>query len=196
MSSVFVRKKYLPLAGWLAVGVSMLLVGIPWKAAAEAAHRPRRTADLQRVVNRLRTRLAIPVDVLVELVDRNPRMASVQRVSGRQDVFLLSIDREFLVTLSEAEVDALMAHELGHVWIHTNHPYLQTEQLANRVAMRLVPAEQLRQVYGKVWAAADMTGDLEAFLGLPPSPGQERRGESENTASTAPRAEAGAMTKR
>jgi hypothetical protein len=64
------------------------------------------------------------------------------------------------------------------------------------VAMRLVPAEQLRRVYGKVWAAADMTGDLEAFLGLPPGPGQERRDGSENTASTAPRADAGAMTKR
>ncbi len=173
----------------------MLVFGIPWTAAAEAAHGPRGTADLQRVVNRLRTRLAIPVDVLVEVVDRNPRMASVQRVTG-QNAFLLSIDRAFLVTLSEAEVDALVAHELGHVWIHTTHPYLQTEQLANRVAMRLVPADHLRLVYGKVWAAADITGDLEAFLGLAPTRAQEGRGASENTASTAPRAEAGAMTKR
>ena len=34
--------------------------------------------------------------------------------------------------------ESTFIHELGHVWIFTHHPYLQTEQLANRIAMRLV----------------------------------------------------------
>ena len=60
----------------------------------------------------------------------------------------------------------MLAHELGHVWIYTHHPYLQTEQLANRVAMRAVAREQLVAVYSTLWGADAVHGSLEAFLGL------------------------------
>jgi hypothetical protein len=53
------------------------------------------------------------------------------------------------------------------VWIYTHHPYLQTEQLANRIAMRVVARETLAEVYGKVWGATAMDGNLASFLGLP-----------------------------
>jgi hypothetical protein len=54
---------------------------------------------------------------------------------------------------------------MGHVWIFTHHPYLQTEQLANRIAMRLVSRENLQQVYEKVWKNG-AKGDLGRFLGV------------------------------
>ena len=72
----------------------------------------------------------------------------------------------YLELLSEAEVEAALAHELGHVWIYTHHPYLQTEQLANRIAMRTISRESLASVYQKVWQRLGEKGDLSAFLGL------------------------------
>ena len=52
--------------------------------------------------------------------------------------FALYVEAAFAATLDDAELAAAVAHELGHVWIFTHHPFLQTEQLANEVAMRLV----------------------------------------------------------
>jgi hypothetical protein len=53
------------------------------------------------------------------------------------------------------------------VWIYCNHPFLQTEQLANRIAMRLVTRERLEEVYLKLWGPGSMKGSLASFLGLP-----------------------------
>ena len=47
----------------------------------------------------------------------------------------------------------------------THHPYLQTEQLANQVAMRVVSRDTLQRVYTKVWAHSGSKGDLIHFLG-------------------------------
>jgi hypothetical protein len=58
-----------------------------------------------------------------------------------------------------------VAHELGHVWIFTHHPYLQTERLANSIAMRGVTRESLERVYRKVWQREGVKGDLVQFLG-------------------------------
>ncbi len=65
-------------------------------------------------------------------------------------MFLLTFDEAFLATLNQDELRAVIAHELGHVWIFTHHPYLHTEALANRRAVEFVPAEALEQVYRKV----------------------------------------------
>ncbi|MNC89431.1 hypothetical protein D3C83_53670 [compost metagenome] len=64
------------------------------------------------------------------------------------------------------ELEAILAHELGHIWIFTHHPYLQTEALANRIAMRIVTRESLVTVYEKVWKRRGTKGDLGGFLGL------------------------------
>jgi predicted Zn-dependent protease len=69
-----------------------------------------------------------------------------------------------LELLSADEIEAALAHELGHVWIFTHHPYLQTELLANQVAMRAVSRDALARVYQKVWQSGPK-GDLVAFLG-------------------------------
>jgi hypothetical protein len=150
------------------VGVCVIVVGAHQLRAA--AHPPvpvERTVGLQRVVDRVRQSLAIPDEVVVIVVDENPRMASVQRMKERRETFELSFDRAFLTTLTDQDIEAIVAHELGHVWIYTHHPYLQTEQLANRIAMRHVPREHLEQVYEKLWGAGVVKGSLATFLGVP-----------------------------
>jgi predicted Zn-dependent protease len=77
--------------------------------------------------------------------------------------FKLSIEQDFLRQLSDEELKAVVAHELGHVWIYTHHPYLQTEQQANQIAMRIVTRDALVKVYGKVWADASAAGTLKRF---------------------------------
>jgi hypothetical protein len=42
----------------------------------------------------------------------------------------------------------------------THHPYLQTEELANEVALRVVSRESLDEVYEKVWKRTGTKGDL------------------------------------
>jgi hypothetical protein len=51
------------------------------------------------------------------------------------------------------------------VWIFTHHPYLQTESLANSVAMRVVSRESLTKTYDKVWKRAGTKGEIARFLG-------------------------------
>ena len=64
------------------------------------------------------------------------------------------------------EIDAVVAHELGHVWIFTHHPFLHTEELANQIAMQVVPQDTLAAVYDKVWKRVGRKGDL---VYLPPA---------------------------
>jgi hypothetical protein len=136
-------------------------------SSARANERPSATAmavRLQALVDALRTELAIPQEVALEVVDSNPLMASVEPAK-QGDGFVISIEGAFASRLTEDELKGVLAHELGHVWIYTHHPYLQTEQLANRIAMRLVSRENLEHVYEKVWKDG-AKGDLGRFLGI------------------------------
>lgn len=121
--------------------------------------------EVQTIVDDLRSRLAIPYEVVVELVPSNARLVSVARSDDR---FHLSVEDGFFATLSPEERLAAIAHELGHVWIFTNHPYLHTEQLANRIAMQVVSRESLASLYEKMWARGGTKGDLTRFLGEAP----------------------------
>jgi hypothetical protein len=134
--------------------------------------RDERTRKVQRLADRLRTKLEISQKVVISLVPTNPLAASVQPMPGRKGAFLLTIERGFIEGLSEDELTAVVAHELGHVWISTHHPYLQTEQLANRIAMRIVSRDTLARVYGKVWGTGAMQGTLASFLGVAAPPNQ------------------------
>jgi hypothetical protein len=148
------------LAFWLPM---LLLAG----THARANERPDASAmaiRLQGIVDALRTELAIPEVVTLEVVAENPLMASVEPAK-KGDGFVISIEGGFASRLSDDELKGVLAHEMGHVWIFTHHPYLQTEQLANRIAMRLVSRENLEQVYEKVWKNG-AKGDLGRFLGL------------------------------
>jgi hypothetical protein len=163
MSKVYrvVGKGY---AAWVA-GV-LILFGLAPSALAEGLSAADSASRVQRIVDRLRHSFDIPQHVRVDVVARNPRIASVRRSAEQPDLFLLSIQHDFLALLDDDEVEAMVAHELGHVWIFTHHPYLQTEQLANRIAMRHVTRERLAQVYGKLWGADALNDSLTSFLGM------------------------------
>ena len=90
---------------------------------------------------------------------------SVEPRPGHHGQFLLSIDTHFLALLDDQELRAALAHELGHVWIYTHHPYLQTEALANQIAMRTVTRPVLEKLYKELWAFDGTPGNIEQLLG-------------------------------
>ena len=85
------------------------------------------------------------------IVPENPLLVSVSPPSENDGAYGLAFEGRFLDQLSDDELRAVVAHELGHVWIFTHHPYLQTEAGANRIAERLVTRQTLERVYAKVW---------------------------------------------
>lgn len=157
---------------WLSVGRLVLLLLVVLSlgvstgdAATDAGWAPRNDASkIQTVVDELLAELSIPDQVSVVLVPQNPLLVSVE-ASSDDDVFRLSLEDGFLDALTQEELRAVVAHELGHVWIFTHHPYLQTEKLANEVAMRVVSRDTLQRVYGKVWERTGAKGDMLRFLG-------------------------------
>jgi hypothetical protein len=104
-------------------------------------------------VDDLKVQLAIAQTVKVSIVEANSRLFSVAPAEHQVTTFLLSAEEAFAQRLSEAELRAAVAHELGHVWIFTHFPYLQTEELANDIAARVVSRETLAPLYEKVWTA-------------------------------------------
>jgi hypothetical protein len=83
-----------------------------------------------------------------KLVDRLQIQASVSvRIDDRND-----------------KIAAAIAHELGHVWIFTHHPYLQTEELANEVALRITDRETLKRVYQKMSAQTGIAMNMDEIL--------------------------------
>jgi hypothetical protein len=81
----------------------------------------------------------------------------------------LLIERAFLDSLDDSDTAAAIAHELGHVWLSTHHPYLQTETLANEFAMRIVPRRTLEELYFKLWKYTGVSGSISRVLGPEPA---------------------------
>jgi len=135
----------------------------PFGASARSKLRPSpaaREIRIQQVVDGLRARLSIS-DMVV----------TVERSQNGSGAFSLVMEAGFLETLNDGELEAVIAHELGHVWIFTHHPYLHTEELANEIAMRVVSRETLAGVYEKVWKRAGPTnGDLVYLPSLTAQP--------------------------
>jgi len=124
-----------------------------------------REKQIQDSVDKLKIRMSIPDTVLVSIVEHNQLVVSVERAKNGASGFSLLIDRDFLAGLTTNEIDAVLAHELGHVWIFTHHPFLHTEELANQIAMQVVPQDTLAAVYDKVWKRVGRKGDV---VYLPP----------------------------
>src|SRR3990172_7048266 len=110
-------------------------------------------------------RLGITSRITVAIVPTNSRLASVASIAAETGAFQISFEAGFLRTLDDRELRAAVAHELGHVWIFTHFPYLQTESLANQQALQLVSRSDLARVYEKVWQWSGKKGNLEKFLG-------------------------------
>jgi hypothetical protein len=141
--------------------VPTLLIGL---AVTMDARETRSLPALQELVNSLKAQLGIDAIVSATIVPTNPLLVSVQPVDGGPATFQMAFEERFLTGLDEDHLKAIVAHELGHVWIFTHHPYLQTERLANSVAMRAVPRESLERVYGKVWERDGTKGDLARLI--------------------------------
>ena len=147
------------------LGAAVLLCLLPLRLLAEPAGR------LQSVTDELRHRLQIFESVHFTLVEHNPLVMSVETLAGRSGPFVITADKQFVQTLSEDELKAAIAHELGHVWIYTHHPYLQTERLANDIALRVTSAEVLVPVYEKVWKRIGARGNLADIIPIEMKPG-------------------------
>jgi hypothetical protein len=102
-------------------------------------------------------------------------MVSVRSPVEHGGAYQVAFEGSFVDTLSDDELRAVVAHELGHVWIFTHHPYLQTEQLANEVALRVVPRESLKRVYAKVWPHGAPSTRPFGSPSSPPDPAFARR---------------------
>lgn len=127
---------------------------------------------INAIVNELRTQLQMQQEIQITITAANARMVSVEHIGGKRgetSVFVMCFDEQFLASLDPDELKAAIAHELGHVWIFSHHPYLQTEALANQIALRVVSRESLEKIYHKLWAHLGVSGNLEEFLGLSPT---------------------------
>jgi len=125
---------------------------------------PRDQQRIQEIVKEFMAKLTMADTVAVAVVPKNPLMVSVEYTDASTG-FLLLVEEDFLNELTQEELEAAIAHELGHVWIFTHHPFLQTEVLANQIAQRLVPRSSLVHVYEKVWKRQGTKGDLTRFVG-------------------------------
>jgi len=119
---------------------------------------------LNTVVREFQSRLGIAEQVSVSIVEVNEYLVSVQHSPEAEKGFTIQFERKFLPALTNEELRAVIAHELGHIWIFTHHPYLQTEPLANEKALQLVSRESLEKVYAKVWQRTGQKGSLQDFL--------------------------------
>ena len=129
-----------------------------WAANAEAE--PTREDGVQEIVDESRRRLGIPEEVRATVVEGHRFVVSVEPQEDATGAYLLRMDSAFLETLEDDELRAAVAHELGHVWIFTHHPYLQTERLANEIGGRIVARDSLKRLYDKLWRHQRTTGDL------------------------------------
>src|SRR5689334_5931874 len=116
----------------LLIGLPLMLVAVllPRKAHAKkpgngkparpaATHSLLKKQRVQSVIDRIRQELSIQDPVTVTFVELNELVVSVVRAVDRTEGFEMSLERRFVNGLTDAELEAVIAHELGHVWIST-----------------------------------------------------------------------------
>jgi len=126
------------------------------------------TRRIAKLALELCARLQMTAKIDALIVDENKFGVSVEPVANSEGEYTLSFDRKLFESLTSDELTAAIAHELGHVWIYNHHPFLQTEALANEVALRVVSRETLKEVYSKLWLRLGISGNLEEVLGPEP----------------------------
>jgi hypothetical protein len=130
---------------------------------------PASDTDVERIkliVNELRKQLSVTGVIRIAIVPVNDRLVSVERVDEKVDdanVFVICFDQHFLSSLDLEELRAAIAHELGHIWIFSHHPYLHNEALANEIAMKVVTRESLDKIYRKLSAYLSETRVVPHF---------------------------------
>jgi hypothetical protein len=125
-----------------------------------------KAAGAQKLVDQLRAALPIGSEIQIAVVTYHPLVFSVEPMDPQKNRFLLSMELGFLLTLDDDELRAALAHELGHVWIYTHHPFLQTERMANSIGQRMVDRASLARVYSKLWTYEGTAGvPIDDLLG-------------------------------
>jgi hypothetical protein len=152
---------------WLPILLSAgLALGFICNSSEYAAGKPP-SPDLPlmlALLSDLQEKMAIPDRIRITVVEKNDRVISVYRNPLNPTEFTIRCERSFLELLTIDELRAAIAHELGHVWIFTHHPYLQTEELANRIAAKVVRAEDLNNIQSKSTAHLAQKSKLSAVL--------------------------------
>ena len=146
---------------WMLLALMLLLQANATSQLTRAAYNAKRIKSL---IDELKKELEIDKEIEAIIVPKNEMIVSVQPVRERKGVYEISFEENFLNTLDDNELRAVIAHELGHVWIFTHHPYLQTEDLANSIAFKAVTQESLDRVYDKVRTRNIVAGTLSATL--------------------------------
>jgi hypothetical protein len=150
-----------------------LLVGFVLLMARPVAKDPTNIASLrarraQEFVDQLRTELTIRNEIQIAVVVYHPLVFSVQPIDIDKTRYLMTMELGFLLMLKDDELRAAIAHELGHVWIYTHHPFLQTERLANNIGLRVVDRESFEKMYAKLWMYEGASGvPIDDLLGRP-----------------------------
>ena len=128
---------------------------------AEVSSATLRAQLAQEIVDELRIAMALDNPVHVAIVAHHPLVFFVERDAANKDHFVLSMELGF-----EDELRAALAHELGHVWIFTHHPFLHTERRANEISLGVVSRDALAKLYTKLWAYEGTAGvPIEQLLG-------------------------------
>ena len=144
----------------------VLLMVIPAEESSSAV--TIRAQRAQEIVDELRAALPINDEVKIAVVVYHPLVFSVEPMDKQKDRFLLSMELGFLLELDDDELRAALAHELGHVWVYTHHPFLQTERMANVIGQRVADRAAFAKVYSKLWAYEGTAGvPLVDLLGPP-----------------------------
>ena len=134
------------------------------KVLSGALDKRKMEQKLGAIVEEFRSTLDISERIVVSIVRSNQLLVSVRPSPLQARTFIVRLDKHFLATLSEEELRGAIAHELGHVWIFTHSPYIQTETLANSTALELVSRDNLKHVYEKVWAYEGRQGSPDKIL--------------------------------
>src|SRR5262245_50025782 len=103
----------------LLIRFGCLLAG-PQPASDPSAER------IHAIVDEFRNQLQMPQTIQVTIVPVNKRMVSVEHTAGKAGetgLYTMCFDENFLASLDDDELRAAIAHELGHVWIFSHHPY-------------------------------------------------------------------------
>jgi len=124
-----------------------------------------RVVRLGDVASELATALDVSRRVEVVLVPRNDLVVSVEPSPAPEAGYRITFEQQFFERLNDDEISAALAHELGHVWIYSHFPYLQTEALANEIALKVTPRKTMESLYGKLWAYTGVKGNIEELLG-------------------------------
>ena len=127
-----------------------------------------KTRRIANIAEEFCSRLQMTAKIDAIIVDENKYGVSVEPVANQENRYTLSFDRKLLESLTSDELSAAIAHETGHIWIFTHHPFLQTEELANEIAFRVVSRDMMKEVYSKLWIHLGITGNIEEVLGPDP----------------------------